>query len=206
MHAEHLLDEIEIALKSAGCAKRDLGRIAVGTGPGNFTGLRVGIALASGIGLGLHISVVGVCSLASLAASLVAPSIGIRLVARDARRDEAFCGVFTDQGEILTPPALVPAGQLYDWLAARVAHRQNEGRRAAMAGDALRWLSSQQKADLASYIPAGAESITPDARQTAQIGLQQQPSPAVFADYVRDADAKLPNIARNTLLDALAKD
>lgn len=205
MHAEYLLDEVEAALASAGCAKGNLSRIAVGNGPGNFTGLRVGIALASGMGLGLKIEVAGVCSLASLAATIAAPDIDIRLITRDARREEAFCGVFTGQGEILTAPTLVKTNQLFDWLASRVTRYASEGKPTAVAGDGLRWLSNEQRAELGTYMPAGAESLTPDARMTALIGMRQHEVAAVAADYVRGADAKLPNIARNAVLDALAK-
>jgi hypothetical protein len=99
----------------------------------------------------------------------------------------------------------VGTSQLYDWLAARMQLYASEGRRTAIAGDGLQWLSSQQKNSLGAYIPADAELLTPDARQTALIGLRQRTLPAVVADYVRDADAKLPNIPRNAVLDGLAR-
>lgn len=204
LHAEYLLRQIEVTLDSARCSRRDLNRIAVGVGPGNFTGLRVGMALASGIGMGLHIDVIGVCSLASIAGAVIAPDARLRLVARDARRDEAFCGVFSADGTVLAAPTLVEASQLYIWLVTKAREYAGGGEDFALAGDALKWLSSEQRAELGAHIPPGAESLTPDARVTAQIALRQQSSPALFADYVRDADAKLPNIARNTALDALA--
>jgi tRNA threonylcarbamoyl adenosine modification protein YeaZ len=202
MHAEHLLDHVELAMKSAGCARHHLGKIAVGIGPGNFTGLRVGIALASGIGLGLNIGVVGVCSLASMASAIVAPEIGVRFIVRDARRGEVFCAAFTNHGESLIAPTLVGTSQLFEWLSSHSGDLANNGVQSALAGDGLQWLSVQEKDRLEAFIPDGAESLWPDATQTALIGSRLQTSQTIAPDYVRDADAKMPNLTRNPLLNA----
>ena len=202
MHAEHLLDHVEVAMKSAGCARHHLGKIAVGIGPGNFTGLRVGIALASGIGLGLNIGVVGVCSLASMALAIVAPEINVRFIVRDARRGEVFCAAFSNLGDVLIAPTLVGIGQLFEWLNCHSVASANSGVPSALAGDGLQWLSVQEKDGLGAYIPNGAELLWPDARQTALIGSRLQTSQTIAPDYVRDADAKMPNLTRNPLLNA----
>jgi tRNA threonylcarbamoyladenosine biosynthesis protein TsaB len=202
MHAEHLLDHVEVAMKSAGCARHNLGKIAVGIGPGNFTGLRVGIALASGIGLGLNIGVAGVCSLASMASAIVAPEIDVRFIVRDARRGEVFCAAFTDHGDALIVPTLVRTSQLFEWLSSRSSALAISGVQSAVAGDGLQWLSVQEKDGLEAYIPDGAELLWPDARQTAVIGSSLQTSQTIAPDYVRDADAKIPNLTRNPLLNA----
>ena len=203
MHAEHLLDHVEAAIRSVGCERHHLGKIAVGIGPGNFTGLRVGIALASGIGLGLNIGVVGVCSLASMASAIVAPELDVRFIVRDARRGEVFCAAFTKRGDALIAPTLVGTNNLFEWLGSKSgALATRSGVRSALAGDGLQWLSVQEKKELGAYIPDGAELLWPDARQTALIGLRLQTSQTIAPDYVRDADAKMPNLTLNPLLNA----
>jgi len=202
MHAEHLLDHVEAAIRSVGCERHHLGKIAVGIGPGNFTGLRVGIALASGIGLGLSIGVVGVCSLASMASAIVAPEIDMRFIVRDARRGEVFCAAFSIHGDVLIAPTLVGTGRLFEWLNCHSVGSATTGVPSALAGDGLQWLSVQEKDALGAYIPDGAELLWPDARQTALIGSRLQTSQTIAPDYVRDADAKIPNLTRNPLLNA----
>lgn len=202
MHAEHLLDHVEVAMKSAGCARHQLEKIAVGIGPGNFTGLRVGIALASGIGLGLNVGVVGVCSLASMASAIVAPEIDVRFIVRDARRGEVFCAAFTRLGDALIAPTLVETNQLFAWLGSHLGALANSGAQSALAGDGLQWLNVHEQVGLGAYIPVGAELLSPDARQTALIGSKMQTSSIIAPAYVRDADAKMPNLTRNPLLNA----
>src|SRR5215210_5041977 len=73
-----LVDEV---LARAGCPPADLSQIIVGCGPGSFTGLRIGIATARGLALGLRLPCVGVSTLTALAAG--APG-GLALI--DARR------------------------------------------------------------------------------------------------------------------------
>ena len=74
----------------------DLARIAVTTGPGSFTGLRIGLSAARGIGLARAIPVVGVPSL--LAISLSAPAGKPVSVLLDARRGEAYFQSFSAPG------------------------------------------------------------------------------------------------------------
>ena len=77
-----LVDEV---LARAGCAPQELSQIVVGCGPGSFTGLRIGIATARGLALGLGLPCVGVSTLGALAAG--APG-AVALI--DARRGELF--------------------------------------------------------------------------------------------------------------------
>src|SRR5688572_6886733 len=78
-HAERILPLVERALASAGFDRTSLDRLAVGVGPGSFTGLRVGIALAEGLALGLGIPIVGVPSLRAMAAAAPAADGRIRV-------------------------------------------------------------------------------------------------------------------------------
>jgi len=102
--AERLFPALAELLARAGSAYADLGRIAVTTGPGSFTGLRIGLSAARGLGLALGIPVLGIPSL--LALSLGAPE-GPVAVLLDARRDEAYLQIFAGPGQPAGPPALV---------------------------------------------------------------------------------------------------
>lgn len=104
--AEILFARVAALLGRAGLAYADLGRIAVTTGPGSFTGLRIGIAAARGLGLALGVPVIGVPTLAAV--SLSGPA-GPFAVVLDARRDEAYAQGFEAPGIAATPPLLLPA-------------------------------------------------------------------------------------------------
>lgn len=80
-----LLEEVDDLLRAAGAAPRDLDALAVGTGPGSFTGVRIGLATARGLALSLAIPAAGVSTLDALAAG--APGA---LPVIDARRREVF--------------------------------------------------------------------------------------------------------------------
>ena len=87
-HTEWLAPLVAEALAQAGAAPTDLQRVVVGTGPGPFTGLRVGLVTAVTMGHALGIPVAGVSSLDALAAA--SPVAGEVLVATDARRKEVY--------------------------------------------------------------------------------------------------------------------
>ena len=77
-------------LDEAGAGPADLTAVAVGTGPGPFTGLRVGMVTAVTMGYALGVPVHGVCSLDVLAEQAAATTEGRLLVATDARRREVY--------------------------------------------------------------------------------------------------------------------
>lgn len=101
-HAETLTPMISSVVAGAGRSPADLTAVAVGVGPGPFTGLRVGLATATTLGLALDIPVHGVCSLDALAHATAqqngAPSNFV--VASDARRKEVYWARYrtTDAG------------------------------------------------------------------------------------------------------------
>lgn len=104
--AERLLPLLAELLAEAGVAWRDLAAIAVGTGPGNFTGVRISVAAARGLALGLGIPAIGVTRLEALAHGLPRPLT----VIEDARRGEVYVQSFTEAGagvaRIATPDDL----------------------------------------------------------------------------------------------------
>ncbi len=92
-HAELILPMIESLLAEAGISRRQLDGIAVGRGPGAFTGVRLAISVAQGLALGLDLPVAPVSSLAALA--LDVPDNGASVLAViDARMGEVYAGMF----------------------------------------------------------------------------------------------------------------
>ena len=89
-HGELLAPFIDRVLASAGAGRGDLTAIAVGTGPGPYTGLRAGLVTARVLGSALGIPVDGVCTLDMIAARGRAAPGGEFLVATDARRKELY--------------------------------------------------------------------------------------------------------------------
>lgn len=109
-HGELLAPAISAALAEAGAKPTDLTQLAVGVGPGPFTGLRVGIVTARTMGAVLGIPVVGVCTLDVLAAAVDVE--GPFLVATDARRKEVYWARYVSptqrvQGPEVGKPAVV---------------------------------------------------------------------------------------------------
>jgi tRNA threonylcarbamoyladenosine biosynthesis protein TsaB len=107
-HAERLRPLLDQVLGQAGWTKADLDRVGVGMGPGSFTGLRVGIAFAQGIALGLGIELIGVGSLEAMAAACPAEVSAPRVALIDARRDEVFAQAFDQAGRALCRAEALP--------------------------------------------------------------------------------------------------
>ena len=120
-HAGRLLALVEAALDGAGAGWDDVERIAVGVGPGGFTGLRHGIATARALAQGRGLPVAGVSSLEALArgAEPDAGGVGGRpvLAVIDARRGEVFAAAWQGAERLLEPVAIDP-GELAASLAA----------------------------------------------------------------------------------------
>ena len=105
-HAELLFPRLNALLARNAVTYANLDRIAVTTGPGSFTGLRIGLSAARGLGLALDIPVLGMPSL--LAISLAAPPGRPVTVLLDARRDEAYFQSFSAPGVAQDEPQLLP--------------------------------------------------------------------------------------------------
>jgi tRNA threonylcarbamoyladenosine biosynthesis protein TsaB len=104
-HATRLLPLAAELLQKAGLGWDAIERIAVGVGPGTFTGLRVGIATARGLAQSLAVELVGVGSLDALARRALGEWQGHVLAAIDARRGEVFAAAYPQGG---SPRALAP--------------------------------------------------------------------------------------------------
>jgi tRNA threonylcarbamoyladenosine biosynthesis protein TsaB len=111
-HAEILLPQIEALLGEANCKITDVKKIVVTTGPGSFTGVRVGIAAARGLGLSLDCKLVGITSFEALAAAVMGSiddnntvlNIGQSFTAViDARRGQVYFQSFVFAGKGVKP-------------------------------------------------------------------------------------------------------
>jgi tRNA threonylcarbamoyl adenosine modification protein YeaZ len=112
-HGEMLAVFIDQALRKAGAGRADLTAIAVGTGPGPYTGLRAGVVTARVLGSALRIRTDGICSLDVIAAQAVAGAGGSDfLVATDARRREVYWARYTADGERAAGPYVGPPADL----------------------------------------------------------------------------------------------
>ena len=108
-HAEALMPLLAQVMDASGLDFAGLDRIAVTTGPGSFTGLRVGIAAARGIALAASKPSIGLSTLAAYAAPLIAQDDSIPVVvAIDARHDHVYLQIFGPGGRSLVPPRAVP--------------------------------------------------------------------------------------------------
>jgi tRNA threonylcarbamoyladenosine biosynthesis protein TsaB len=99
-------------LADAGASRTDLTAVAVGVGPGPYTGLRVGVVTARVLGAVLGIPVHGVCSLDVIAAAVSAPAGREFTVATDARRKEVYWARYAAGGQRLAGPLVGPAAAI----------------------------------------------------------------------------------------------
>lgn len=102
-HAEILPGMIEAAAHDARLPLKALDRIAVTIGPGSFTGIRVGVAMARGLALSLGIPAVGVTTLAVVAEPMFGQGRPV-LALIDARREELYAQLFANDGSVLGEP------------------------------------------------------------------------------------------------------
>ena len=98
-HGELLAVGIQAVLRDAGVDRRQLGAIAVGLGPGPFTGLRVGVVTAATLADALRLPAYGACSLDAL-------GTGRRVTMTDARRREVYWARYDESGARVEGPAV----------------------------------------------------------------------------------------------------
>ncbi len=112
-HGERLAPNIAASLAQADVRPGDLAAIVVGTGPGPYTGLRVGLVTAAVLSEALHVPAYGVCSLDGMA-----DHPGMLLVASDARRKEIYWARYRDAVRIDGPAVSRPADVVLDGIEA----------------------------------------------------------------------------------------
>jgi len=213
-HATRLLSIAAELLAQAGLRWSDVQRIAVGVGPGRFTGLRVGIATARGLAQSLSAELVGVSSLHALAlpavrsphdagapeghdAQDVDPTSLTTIAVIDARRGEAFAGGYAGEAEIVLPRALRPA-ELEGIVVQLEGHGAPAGQRWRAVGDGAVLYAEQLRAGGVEVAEPRSPLHLLDGAVVCELGALVAPSPAgegalaaVLPDYRRSPDAKL---------------
>ena len=184
-HATRLLAEVEEAAAAAG-GWDSVVRIAVGVGPGSFTGLRIGVATARALAQSLRIELVGVGTLAALARG-AASGAGERplLAALDARRGELFAALYDAGDEEIWEPFVVAPGELAERLA-----QLNDPPLAAGSG-ALRFRDELQESG-AEVLGDSDPSHRIAAREICAIGglISASDPESVAPIYLRQPDAE----------------
>ena len=145
-------------MPSAGLVRQDLTAIAVGVGPGPFTGLRVGLVTARTLGFVLEIPVYGVCTLDVLAVEAVDTGavIGDFVVATDARRKEVYLASYDEEGHRLDGPGRRQAGRArhrrcWSWARGRRSTRSTSRTRCRPERPGAGWLArtvAEERAEL----------------------------------------------------------
>jgi tRNA threonylcarbamoyladenosine biosynthesis protein TsaB len=115
-HGEMLAPGIADVLSQAGATSRDVTAVAVGVGPGPFTGLRVGLVTARTMALALGIPVYGVCTLDVLAAEAMDAGHDEFKIATDARRKEVYLASYASRHRVGGPDVVKPADAATDAL------------------------------------------------------------------------------------------
>jgi tRNA threonylcarbamoyladenosine biosynthesis protein TsaB len=189
-HAEELLPLLERLLVEVGWSRSSIDRLAVGVGPGSFTGLRVGVALVRGIALGLDRPLVGCGSLAVMARGAAPEDPRVRVPVLDARRGELFVAAYEPDGSVLSAPQAIPRAEV-DAAVARLV----QGRAFVLLGEASSELASAATARLAR-----PDVDLPHARWVATLGSELDPAAApAEPEYVRGPGATLPNLPPSPL-------
>ncbi|HTB00745.1 MAG TPA: tRNA (adenosine(37)-N6)-threonylcarbamoyltransferase complex dimerization subunit type 1 TsaB [Bradyrhizobium sp.] len=181
-HAEALMPLIARVIKQAGIGFAALDRIAVTTGPGSFTGLRVGLSAARGIALAAGKPVVGVTTLTAYAAPIVSESGKHPVIsAIDARHDQVYFQAVSGDGSSLIRPRVGPIEEALG--AARFGAAYLVGNAAALLGQ--RW-----PADALPPFKVDAQAA-PDIAWVAWLGAAVSPNTAPARPfYLRAPDAK----------------
>jgi tRNA threonylcarbamoyladenosine biosynthesis protein TsaB len=187
-HAEALLPLLQRVMQQAGFGFADIDRIAVTTGPGSFTGLRVGIAAARGLALSAKKPAVGLSTLSAYAAPHIASDERFPVVAAiDARHNHVYLQVFAAGGSLIVAPRLAPL---------REAVKTAAETSSFIAGSAAQLVAAGLTAD--DPVPVAVDASTaPDIAWVARMGavVPEEQAP-LKPQYLRAPDAQPQNAAQ----------
>lgn len=201
-HGERLPSEIARALDLAKVTRPQIDLLAVATGPGAFTGLRIGLAAMQGLAMALRKPVAGVSAIDALAAQ-VDDDVDLIVPWMDAQRGDVFAAIFTASrgvdawhpraAPIEAPATGAPASLVDAW------HQHLDQRRVVFIGDAV-----QRDAAVLTRDGWIARSPAPLAPQIARLGRQAAargdagPPHALTPIYVRRPDAEIERERRRS--------
>lgn len=184
-HAEVIMPMIAQVLDEASLGYEALGAIAVTTGPGSFTGVRVGVSTARGLALATSLPLIGVNSLevmAHIALEKIDARVDVLGIVVDARRGEVYMALYSGEGDVISGPAALSPEQAVEML-------PDQGQVVlAGSGGAL-------VADAASKTGLSIECILselqPDAAGLAVMAMTRSPVEGPLSPlYLRPPDAK----------------
>ena len=181
-HAEALMPLIGRVIREAGVAFVALDRIAVTTGPGSFTGLRVGLSAARGIALAADKPVVGLSTLTAYAAPVVGQNAAQPVMsAIDARHDQVYFQVVSGDGESLMRPRVAPIEEALESSRFGAVH---------LVGNAAKILADRWPANAMPPFKVDPQPA-PDIAWLAWLGAAVSPDAAPARPYyLRAPDAK----------------
>lgn len=190
-HATRLLPLALELLEEAGIDWPALDRLAVGAGPGTFTGIRIGVATARALSQAHALPLVGVSTLEALAdaARKREPAAGPVLAVIDARRGEAFVAAWAADGAQLLAPAALTPDALADAVGALPARQESP---LAVGDGAIRFREQLEAAG--AVVPAdGSPQHRVDAAAHCRLAVVMEPPArnAVLPAYLRLPDAEL---------------
>ena len=183
-HAEAVMPLLARVMDLAEIDFANLDRIAVTTGPGSFTGLRVGLSAARGIALAAGKPVIGVTTLTAFAAPMVSENDEHPVIAViDARHDHVYFHVVAGDGRSLIKPKVAPIAEALDAARFGVPH---------LVGNAAKILADRWPADAPPPFKID-QLAAPDITWVAWLGAAVDPdsSPA-RPYYLRAPDVKPP--------------
>ena len=185
-HARELMPAVAAVMDEAGAELRSLEAIAVGVGPGTFTGLRIGIATARALAGAAGLALRPVSSLAALAAGIEGEGneTGAALALIDAKRGELFAALYRDGSEVWPPFVAKP-----EEVARRV---RDAGLQPRAAGDgSVRFREVLEAAGI-DVAPGASRAHVVRALHVCRLAakLPGTPPEAVLPDYIRAPDAK----------------
>lgn len=197
-HAEALVPMIEALIGRAGATYAQIDAIAATTGPGAFTGLRIGLATARAMGRALGKPVIGITTLQAMAREGIDRDLLHRdetlILILETKREDFYVQAYDFRGKVLTEPSAV---------AARDIPAMGAGRKVVLAGDAVGRFMAQEQGFEARTLP---DLTTPDPCCLADIAAElfsgrkgegELPPPRPV--YLREADVTVSDRPGRTI-------
>jgi len=184
-HAEALLPLVERVMSKVEGGFASIDRVAVAVGPGSFTGIRIGLAAGQAIALACKAEIVGVSTLAALAAPLILESFeGVVAAAIDARHGKVYVAAFGPDGRALLTPRRAGAHE---------ALRALGDGPLLLIGSGAELLAKEARARGVNVKIVG-EQGSPDITYVARLGLAAQPETAPARPlYLKEPDVTVEN-------------
>ncbi len=179
-HAEAIMPLIERVMSKVEGGFASIDRVAVAVGPGSFTGIRIGLAAGQAIGLACKADVVGVSTLAALAAPLILEDFdGVVASAIDARHDKVYVAAFGPDGRALLAPRRAGPHE---------ALRAMGDGPVLLIGSGAELLAKEARASGVAYRIVSAQG-SPEIAYVARLGLAANPETAPARPlYLKEPD------------------